>query len=63
MRGNAEMTGADVRLEWATGAIERSAEEIDARLGEVVARWLAGASEEESASPATADPAVSASAA
>ena len=25
VRGNAEMSGADVRLEWATGAIERSA--------------------------------------
>jgi flagellar assembly protein FliH len=63
VRGNAEMSGADVRLEWATGAIERSAAEIDARLGEVVARWLAAASEEESVSPATANPAASASAA
>ncbi|WP_417489268.1 hypothetical protein [Maricaulis sp.] len=63
VRGNAEMTGADVRLEWATGAIERSAEEIDARLGEVVARWLAAASQEESATDAAADPTVNASAA
>tara|TARA_R110002073_G_scaffold5168_1_gene32369 strand:- start:1880 stop:2530 length:651 start_codon:yes stop_codon:yes gene_type:complete len=63
VRGNAEMSGADVRLEWATGAIERSAEEIDARLGEVVARWLAAASQEESAIDAAADPAASASAA
>ena len=63
VRGNAEMSGADVRLEWATGAIERSAAEIDARLGEVVARWLAAASEAESVSPATANPAASASAA
>lgn len=64
VRGNAEMSGADVRLEWATGAIERSAAEIDARLGEIVARWLAAASEEdESATPATANPAANASAA
>ncbi|WP_417478713.1 hypothetical protein [Maricaulis sp.] len=63
VRGNAEMSGADVRLEWATGAIERSAEEIDARLGEVVARWLAAASQEESATDAAADPTVNASAA
>jgi len=63
VRGNAEMSGADVRLEWATGAIERSAQEIDARLGEVVARWLAAASQEESAIDAAADPAASASAA
>jgi len=63
VRGNAEMSGADVRLEWATGAIERSAEEIDARLGEVVARWLAAASQEESAIDAATDPAASASAA
>ncbi|WP_417491085.1 hypothetical protein [Maricaulis sp.] len=63
VRGHAEMSGADVRLEWGTGAIERSADEIDARLGEVVARWLAAASEDESATRATADPAVGASAA
>ena len=63
VRGNAEMSGADVRLEWATGAIERSAEDIDARLGEVVARWLAAASQEESATDAAAGPAAKASAA
>jgi flagellar assembly protein FliH len=63
VRGNAEMSGADVRLEWATGAIERSAEDIDARLGEVVARWLAAASQEETATDAAAGPAAKASAA
>jgi flagellar assembly protein FliH len=46
VRGDPGMTGADVRLEWGAGAIQRSADEIDARLNDVVARWLAAAPEE-----------------
>lgn len=63
VRGNAEMSGADVRLEWGTGAIERSADEIETRLTEIVERWLAAAAETESATPEAADPATNASAA
>ena len=64
VRGSAELRGADVRLEWGTGAIERSAAEIEDRLNEIVARWLASApEEEESVSPAAAAPAAGASAA
>ena len=41
VRGDAGMKHADVRLEWGAGAIQRSAEEIESRLNDVVARWLA----------------------
>ena len=41
VRGDAGMRGADVRMEWGAGAVQRSAEEIEARLNDVVARWLA----------------------
>ncbi|WP_300542042.1 FliH/SctL family protein [Maricaulis sp.] len=46
VRGEDGMRGADVRLEWGAGAVQRSAEEIDQRLNDVVARWLATAPEE-----------------
>lgn len=62
VRGSAELRSADVRLEWGTGAIERSAAEIETRLDEIVARWLAAAPEEENSSAAAAS-AASASAA
>lgn len=48
VRGDAGMRGADVRLEWGAGAVKRSADEIDTRLNDVVARWLAAAPEEDS---------------
>lgn len=47
VRGDEGMTGADVRLEWGAGAIQRSAEEIEARLDDMVARWLAAAPTED----------------
>ncbi len=40
VRGEDGMMHADVRLEWGAGAIERSATEIEARLNEIVERWL-----------------------
>lgn len=48
VRGDQGMKGADVRLEWGAGAVQRSAGEIDERLNDVVARWLAAAPEEDS---------------
>ncbi|MEA1942204.1 MAG: FliH/SctL family protein [Pseudomonadota bacterium] len=47
VRGDDGMTGADVRLEWGAGAVQRSAEEIETRLNDVVARWLAAAPDEQ----------------
>ena len=47
VRGDEGMTGADVRLEWGAGAVQRSAEEIETRLNDVVARWLAAAPNEQ----------------
>jgi len=47
VRGDDGMTGADVRLEWGSGAVQRSAEEIETRLNDVVARWLAAAPSEQ----------------
>jgi len=40
VRGDEELSGADVRMEWGSGAIQRSAEEIDARLQGIITRWL-----------------------
>jgi len=47
VRGEDGMAGADVRLEWGSGAIQRSADEIDARLNDVVARWLEATPDED----------------
>ncbi|WP_291843085.1 FliH/SctL family protein [Maricaulis sp.] len=53
VRGDAGMKNADVRLEWGAGAVQRSAEEIETRLNDVVARWLASPpSDEETQSDA-----------
>ncbi|MHA6289052.1 FliH/SctL family protein [Maricaulis sp. CAU 1757] len=49
VRGDDAMASADVRLEWGAGAVQRSGAEIEARLEEVVARWLATPPEEENA--------------
>lgn len=64
VRGEDGMMHADVRLEWGAGAIERSASEIDARLNEIVERWLASAPlEEEMPAPQADDAAAGQSAA
>ena len=34
------MRSADIRLEWASGAIERRSEDVAARIEEIVERWL-----------------------
>ncbi|WP_295693016.1 FliH/SctL family protein [uncultured Maricaulis sp.] len=64
VRGDDALPNADVRLEWGAGAVQRSAEEIEHRLNDVVARWLASPpSDEETHSDAPGDPAAGVSAA
>ncbi|MFT6661358.1 MAG: flagellar assembly protein FliH [Maricaulis maris] len=64
VRGDDALPGADVRLEWGAGAVQRSADEIETRLNDVVARWLASPpSDEETQSDAPGDHSASASAA
>ncbi|OLF78212.1 hypothetical protein AWH62_16175 [Maricaulis sp. W15] len=53
VRGDQGLPNADVRLEWGAGSVQRSAEEIETRLNDVVARWLASPpSDEETQSDA-----------
>lgn len=40
VRGETGLTGADCRLEWRRGSVARSGEEIEARLTELVSKWL-----------------------
>jgi flagellar assembly protein FliH len=47
VRGDESMRGADVRLEWGSGAIQRSSAEIDSRLQGIVERWLVAGPDEE----------------
>lgn len=47
VRGDAGMKGADVRLEWGNGAIQRSTADIEGRLDDIVARWLASPAEQQ----------------
>ncbi|MCW5723325.1 MAG: hypothetical protein KIS81_00035 [Maricaulaceae bacterium] len=51
VRGQDGMRGADCRLEWGSGAVERSADEIGERLEALARRWLA----QEDAPAATAE--------
>ena len=41
VRANPDMTGADCRLEWGSGSVERSQEDIEARIDGLIADWLA----------------------
>lgn len=64
VRGEDGLANADVRLEWGAGAIQRSADEIETRLNDVVARWLASPpDDEETQSDAPGDHSANASAA
>jgi len=64
VRGDDALPDADVRLEWGAGAIQRSADEIETRLNDVVARWLASPpDDEETQSDAPGDHSANASAA
>ena len=49
VRGDDALQSADCRLEWGAGAIERSTEEIEARLADIVQRWLSAAPQEHDA--------------
>ncbi len=46
VRGEAGMKGADVRLEWGNGAIQRTTQDIEGRLDDIVARWLTSPAED-----------------
>jgi flagellar assembly protein FliH len=41
VRGDDSMAAADIRLEWGSGSIQRTASEIENRLQDVIAKWLA----------------------
>jgi flagellar assembly protein FliH len=55
VRADAEMNGADCRLEWGSGEIERSREDIEDRIDALVAEWLAAPHEDPSAETAADD--------
>jgi flagellar assembly protein FliH len=55
VRANPEITGADCRLEWGAGSVERSQADIEARIDALIADWLA-APEEEAAPDRASDP-------
>ena len=40
VRGDAGLAAADVRLEWASGSIQRSAAAIETKLNQIIERWL-----------------------
>lgn len=48
VRADDEVAGGDCVLEWRTGAIERTQSDIEARIGEAVAKWLTHAQSETS---------------
>ncbi|WP_394692615.1 hypothetical protein [Hyphobacterium sp.] len=41
VRANPDITGADCRLEWGTGSVERSQADIEARIEALITDWLA----------------------
>lgn len=49
VRAEPGMRGADVRLEWGNGAIQRTTSDIESRLDEIVGRWLTAPAEPEAA--------------
>lgn len=63
VRGEEGMVNADVRLEWGSGAIERSTSDIEAKLEDVVARWLSAAPADTETPAMPGDPAADISAA
>ncbi|GJL96426.1 MAG: protein FlbE [Hyphobacterium sp.] len=40
VRANADMVGADCRLEWASGSVERTQADIESRIESLIADWL-----------------------
>jgi flagellar assembly protein FliH len=50
VRGDAGLAAADLRLEWGSGSIQRSAAEIENKLNQIIERWLvAGPAQQDSA--------------
>ena len=56
VRADANMQGADCRLEWATGEIERNQADIEARVDALVEAWLAAPAEALPDAPEDDDP-------
>lgn len=54
VRANPDMTGADCRLEWGSGSVERTQDDIEARLEALIADWLA-APEDDTATDSAPD--------
>lgn len=55
VRANPDMTGADCRLEWGSGSIERSQEDIEARIDTLIADWLAAPDDDDTATDCAPD--------
>lgn len=53
VRAAPDMTGADCRLDWGQGGVERTFEEIEARVDGLIADWLAAPEENPEPGPAT----------
>jgi len=52
VRANLDMTGADCRLEWGSGSVERSQNDIEVKIDALIADWLTAP--EENAEPDSA---------
>lgn len=53
VRADDEVAVGDCVLEWRSGSVERTASDIEARIAELVERWLAAPSGAQDASPST----------
>ncbi|MDG1418046.1 MAG: FliH/SctL family protein [Maricaulis sp.] len=40
VRGDAGLAAADLRLDWASGSVQRSASEIEVKIHQIIERWL-----------------------
>ena len=56
VRANADITGADCRLTWGSGTVERSREDLEARISALIADWEAAPPEDRMAAPENANP-------
>lgn len=56
VRANPEMSGADCRLAWGSGTVERSQADLDARIEALVAEWQAAPPEDRLAAPENGTP-------
>ncbi|MEE2526110.1 hypothetical protein V0U79_07005 [Hyphobacterium sp. HN65] len=56
VRANPDMAGADCRLAWGSGTIERSQTDLETRIEALVAEWQAAAPEDRPEAPGNEDP-------